>query len=186
MEFFAVARVPVSAEALQERLTVAALPELCASVDRVLEDRGTAGLIFCVWGQYQVQREAIAGGVRFTLPECPNALAWTVTTGHPPDPAATVVHCTIARREHDPDFVETLEAFVEHWREGLERAFPARPAPGVSREARISDEGLQRLERHLAAGTNMSDMVLAQWVRRYGEAGRSVVRRHGRYHEDLG
>jgi hypothetical protein len=186
MEFFATTPIPASPRELQERLTVAALPELCASVERVLEDTGATGTVWCVWGQYRVSREPINGGVRFTLPECPNALAWTVTTGHPPEPEVTVVHCTIARREHDPDFIETIEAFVDHWRQGLERAFPAAPAPGVSREARISADGLARLERHLEAGTNVSDPVLAQWIRRYGEPAREVLRRHGRYRDELG
>lgn len=58
--------------------------------------------------------------------------------------------------------------------------------PGVSRDARIADEGLQRLENHLAAGVNMSPAVLAQWIRRYGEPARALIRHHGRYHEDLG
>lgn len=182
MEFFATAPLPVAPEALQDRLTIAALPELCASLERVLEDAGATGTVWSVWGEYRVHREPIAGGARFTLPDCPNGLAWTVTTGHPPDPALTVVHCTIARREHDPDFIETLEQFVAHWREGLQRAFPwpAAPVPGVSRDARISAAGLERLARHLAAGTNISDEVLAQWVRRYGEPARELLRRHGR------
>jgi hypothetical protein len=124
MEFFAHARVSATGAELQERVAVPALPDLCASVDAVLEAAGAdQGVIYCVWGQYRVHREAIAGGVRFTLPDCPNALAWTVTTDQPPDPGVVVVHCTIARTEHDPDFVESLEQFVTDWRQGLERAF---------------------------------------------------------------
>jgi len=51
-----------------------------------------------------------------------------------------------------------------------------KPAPGVSRhnEARLSDEGLQRLERQLRAGT-ISQPVLEQWVRRYGDAARRLI-----------
>jgi len=49
-----------------------------------------------------------------------------------------------------------------------------KPAPGVSRDARISDEGLQRLERQLKAGT-VSAAVLEQWVRRYGDAARELI-----------
>lgn len=55
-----------------------------------------------------------------------------------------------------------------------------RPVPGVSREDRIADAGLERLEAHLRAGTNMSKPVLAQWIRRYGERARSIIRRYGR------
>jgi hypothetical protein len=59
--------------------------------------------------------------VRFTLPRCPNALAWTVTAGiDTPEPV--VVHCTINRAEHDADFIESIRLFVDDWRIGLERA----------------------------------------------------------------
>ena len=50
-------------------------------------------------------------------------------------------------------------------------------APGVSRDARISVEGLQRLERQLKAGT-ISKVVLEQWIRRYGDAARELIERY--------
>ncbi len=125
MEFFATARVAATADLLQRQLTVQGLPGLCASIDTVLEHAGDRGRIYCVWGEFAVQRDAIRGGVRFTLPGCPNALAWTVTTGLPPDPQAVVIHCTINRPDHDPDFIETIETFVDDWREGLEKALTA-------------------------------------------------------------
>ena len=59
------------------------------------------------------------------------------------------------------------------------------PSPGVSRIERLSDEGLQRLERQLASGSQISDAVLAQWLQRYGESARVVIRQHGRYHAGL-
>ena len=59
------------------------------------------------------------------------------------------------------------------------------PAPGVSRETRISDEGLKRLENQLASGVNISDHVLAQWIRRYGESARRLIRRYGRDDESF-
>jgi hypothetical protein len=58
---------------------------------------------------------------------------------------------------------------------------PVLPEPGVSRRHRLSDEGLQRLLKQLASGVNMSDTVLAQWIRRYGEPAREMIRQHGRY-----
>ena len=61
-----------------------------------------------------------------------------------------------------------------------------KPNPGVSRAARISDEGLQRLAAQLEHGVKISDMVLAQWIRRYGDAARELLKRHGAYHKDLG
>lgn len=59
------------------------------------------------------------------------------------------------------------------------------PTPGVSGETRISDEGLKRLEHQLASGVNVSERVLAQWIRRYGERARRLIRRYGRYDDAL-
>ncbi len=125
MEFFGTACIGADAGALEQQVTVERLPDWCASIDSVLEQSGDSGRIYCVWGEFEVRRETIRGGVRFSLPGCPNALAWTVTTGLPPDPDAVVIHCTINRREHDPDFIETIEAFVDDWRQGLEAGLKA-------------------------------------------------------------
>lgn len=122
MEFFARTTRKTDAATLQGRLTITALPDFCASVDEVLRDDGDSGRIYCVWGEFDVERVAINGGVRFILPHCPNAFSWTVTSGLPPDPDAIVVHATINRIEHDPDFIETLEDFVDDWRAGLDKA----------------------------------------------------------------
>lgn len=53
-------------------------------------------------------------------------------------------------------------------------------SPGISRDKRISDEGLQRLEALMQRGGQISDAVLLQWIRRYGDAARIIIRQHGR------
>ena len=53
-------------------------------------------------------------------------------------------------------------------------------SPGISRESRISDEGLQRLQAQMQRGGQISDAVLLQWIRRYGDAARTIIRRYGR------
>ena len=58
-----------------------------------------------------------------------------------------------------------------------------KPCPGVSRSQRLTDTGLERLQKHLTSGTRMQDMILAQWIRRYGEPARALIRQHGRYIE---
>ncbi len=121
LEFFTRITASIEAEALQARLSIAALPEWCASVHAVREAAEREGEIETVWGVFRVTREVIRGGVRFALPGCPNAFAWTVTTDLPPDEAAVVIHATINRREHDPDFIESIETFVAEWGEGLRR-----------------------------------------------------------------
>lgn len=57
--------------------------------------------------------------------------------------------------------------------------------PGVTREERISDAGLERLEKHLAAGTRVSTVVLRQWIKRYGEQARKIIRQYGQYTAEL-
>ncbi len=120
MEFFAIANRQIEANALQTRLAIASLPKFCASISRLLSHADDHGEIYCVWGQFVIHRELIHGGVRFTLPKCQNTIAWTITTGLPPQPEKIVIHCTINRREHDADFIGTLQEFVEDWRTGLE------------------------------------------------------------------
>ena len=102
---------------LKALLSIARLPELCDSISSVLADQGDHGRIYCVWGEFAVNREELKHGVRFTLPGCPNALAWSVTTD--PDSMTTVVHCSINKTEHDEDFIETIKGFVQDWVNGL-------------------------------------------------------------------
>lgn len=59
-----------------------------------------------------------------------------------------------------------------------------KPAPGVSRQHRLSDEGLTRLEKQLESGVNISNQVLAQWIKRYGDAARAIIKKHDRYHQE--
>ncbi|GAB6051539.1 hypothetical protein JCM17960_03590 [Magnetospira thiophila] len=122
MEFFAQARGTWTETELRDRLTLARLAEHCASITEIIDPGdGETGEIYSIWGQFKVQRAPIRGGVRFVLPTCPNAVTWSITTGLPPDPTATVIHCTINRPDHDPEFIESLQDFVEDWRVGLER-----------------------------------------------------------------
>jgi len=57
--------------------------------------------------------------------------------------------------------------------------------PGISRDDRISDEGLARLERQLEGRSQISDLVLSQWIKRYGDSAREIIRRYGRYKATL-
>ncbi len=53
-----------------------------------------------------------------------------------------------------------------------------KPVPGVSRSERLSSEGLTRLENQLKAGVNVSPMVLAQWIKRYGEPAVAIIKKY--------
>jgi hypothetical protein len=120
MEFISTTTIPATVEDLQRRLTIGDLPRWCASIEKVLSDEKTRGEIFCVWGTFDVNREELRHGVRFTLPSCPNAFQWTVTTGHQPNPQHTVIHLSINRTEQDQDFIDSIRQFVADWKAGLE------------------------------------------------------------------
>ena len=59
------------------------------------------------------------------------------------------------------------------------------PTPGVSRDKRISDEGLLRLEKQLARGSKIARPVLAQWIKRYGQAARDIIKKYNLYSPEL-
>ena len=120
MEFVTTTTIPATPADLQRRLTIGELPRWCASIEKVLSDAKTSGEIYCVWGTFHTHREDLREGVRFSLPHCPNALQWTVTTGHQPNPQHTVIHLSINRIEQDQDFVDTIRQFVDDWKAGLE------------------------------------------------------------------
>jgi hypothetical protein len=61
----------------------------------------------------------------------------------------------------------------------------SKPAPGISRQERLSDEGLARLEKQLAAGVNISSPVLMQWIRRYGDRARAIIRKYHCYRPEF-
>ena len=121
MEFFSHAPCALTETQLQTAITGPLLAEYCASIDRVIDWKGESGEIYCLWGQFIVHREVIRGGLRFTLPECPNALAWTLTCGTDATSPSIQIHCTINRSTHEPEFIESLRMFVEDWRLGMAR-----------------------------------------------------------------
>lgn len=119
MEFFATLKTSATQQDLQQQLRIKMLPRFCASIYEVLGDKGERGEISMVWGLFDVQRECIRGGVRFTLPDCLNGVAWTVTVNLADGDDEVMIHCTINCRQQDADFVESLEEFVQGWRLGL-------------------------------------------------------------------
>lgn len=124
MEFHAVAKVRTDAATLQNALTVPTLARVCAEFSNVIgsDDKGEAD---SPWGHFTVQRTLFTGGVRFQLLNCPNGLQWTLTTGFPPAPEHVFIHATVNRTEIDPDFAESLQDFVDAWRAGMEKIYPA-------------------------------------------------------------
>jgi len=121
MEFFSeIENVDLASAELKKLLAIDSLPGLCRSISTVVSDERDRGDIYCVWGEFEVRRDEIRYGVRFSLPGCPNALAWTITVHE--ESRLVVVHCTIDRKEHDEDFVESIHEFVADWSDGIRTA----------------------------------------------------------------
>ncbi len=118
MEFFEqIDSVDLTSAKLQTALTISNSVDLCASITEVLEDNQNNGRVYCVWGEFAVNREILDQGIRFSMPSCPNALAWTITIG---DDKVLSVHCTINKQDHDLDFIESIQEFTADWKTGLE------------------------------------------------------------------
>ena len=119
MEFFAqLEKTALTPDTLKRSLLIASLANCNRSIDKVIEDQQTHGVIYCVWGEFQVNREELLEGVRFTMPACPNALQWSITV----DSAGLLtVYCSINKQQHDEDFIESIKVFVEDQLNGVKQ-----------------------------------------------------------------
>lgn len=123
MEFFGYANVFTSDINIRERLTIDSLPDFCDQIEAVDKKEELGQVIyFLQWGRYHICRDEVMGGVRFWVPDCPNALAWTITTGYPPQPDKIVIHATINRTNHSEEFINATLALVEGFKNGIEGA----------------------------------------------------------------
>lgn len=113
MEFFRSVTINTSEQIIQEVMILEKLEEITNELvllDQIDDDSAAIGGIF---GEFTLERSTIKGGLRFALKECPNALAWTITTGYPPAPDDIVIHLTMNRYEKAADFMEEVEAFLD-------------------------------------------------------------------------
>lgn len=119
MEFFEYVTTNIDSKFIQQNITIKNLSKYCESVDSVLSHQGERGEIYCLWGEFVIIRECISGGIRFSLPSCPNNIAWTITQHHEPEVKQIVIHLTMNRETHEKDFIESIQAFVAGWKHGL-------------------------------------------------------------------
>lgn len=120
MEFFTTIKISSSSTELHQKLSIANLTGLCASISQILHNTGTSGEIYCLWGQFLINREPLRDGVRFSLPGCPNAAQWTITLDPERPEDQLLLHLSINRHSAEPDFLDSIETFVADWKTGLE------------------------------------------------------------------
>lgn len=113
MEFFRIINLKTQDKSIQEKLTIANLESISNELFVIGNQNTTEAEIGSVWGEFTLIRSLIRGGMRFALVECPNALAWTITTGIKPDPDVIVIHLTINRKEQTVDFIQEIESFLD-------------------------------------------------------------------------
>ena len=123
MEFFQEVYSPdFDVNPLKELITIDSLTRLCASINDVTANKDNEADIYCIWGAFNLRREEIRYGVRFSLLNCPHALAWTITLNKVNN--TIIIHCTIDKTEQnaDSDFVESIHDFVQDWSKGITKA----------------------------------------------------------------
>ncbi len=118
MEFFKIVDISSTEEQIQQNLILANLELFCESIFP-LDNGKDICPIGGMWGDFTLRRDQIMGGVRFSMLDCPNALAWTITTGYPPAREKVVVHLTINRERKQEEFVEEIKQFLEDLQVGL-------------------------------------------------------------------
>lgn len=118
MEFFEeIKGVSTDVKQLHEMLSINDLPTLCSSINTVIRNDISGGSIYCLWGEFDINREELKHGIRFSLPNCPNALTWSITMDK--NRESLIIHCTINKKEHDQDFIESIKDFILDWKLGL-------------------------------------------------------------------
>ena len=118
MEFFRIVDVQTTEKSLQEKLKLQNLENFCESLFPLDEGKEVCN-IGGMWGEFTLRRDEIMGGVRFSMLDCPNGLAWTLTTGYPPDREKVIIHLTINRERKPEEFVQELNLFLEDLDNGL-------------------------------------------------------------------
>ncbi|PLX23381.1 MAG: hypothetical protein C0597_01160 [Marinilabiliales bacterium] len=118
MEFFKVIDINTDEKWIQENITIENLEKI-TETNFVIERKGVDALIGTLWGEFGLSYDKINGGIRFALTTCPNALAWTITTGYPPERNKLIIHATINRNQKQQEFIDEINEFLNDWESGL-------------------------------------------------------------------
>lgn len=123
MEFFKIVNANTTEAELRELLKLEHLENYSSELISLGLPKDHHMPIGGIWGEFNLSRQEIKGGVRFSLVECPNALAWTVTTGYLPAKDDVVIHLTINRLTKEDQFLEEIQEFLEDHAQCLEQLF---------------------------------------------------------------
>ena len=126
MEFFRILNIKTGENNIQSTLILEKLSSMSTEIFVIGNQDKKEAEIGGIWGEFTLTRSEIKGGLRFALLECPNALAWTITTGFPPDPNSIIIHLTINRKEKESLFIEEVEEFLDDHMDCLTKVFSKR------------------------------------------------------------
>jgi len=118
MEFFKIIDIEKNQEWIHENIHIDNLEKL-TETNFIIEKNNNNALIGTLWGEFNLSYNKINGGVRFTLTSCPNALAWTITSGFPPERNKIILHATINRTRKPQEFIDEVTDFLDDWETGL-------------------------------------------------------------------
>jgi len=119
MEFFTKIIKSTSEEKIQASITPRSVSDFAESMLFIEGDNNVFKGV-TLWGEFTISYNKIKGGVRFALLDCPNALAWTITCGYPPEKDKIILHCTINRTKKPIEFIEEIQELLEEWKSGIE------------------------------------------------------------------
>jgi len=117
-----VVNIRATEQELKNQLKLQDLESFCESVFPSSDGKEICS-IGGMWGDFTLRRDEIMGGVRFSMLDCPNALAWTFTCGYPPARESVVIHLTINRMRKQEEFVEEIHQFMGDLERGLQSKF---------------------------------------------------------------
>lgn len=121
MEFYQkVHSTNTDSDNLKRLITIDSLPVLCSSIYNIIFQQENQADIYCLWGEFNLRRDEIRHGVRFSLLNCPHTLAWAITF----DKVCQniIVHCTIDKNEQEQEFIDSIIEFLEDCSIGITKA----------------------------------------------------------------
>ncbi len=134
MEFFRKIDLNISESELCDVLTLASLEKLTQQLFIIGGQNSEEASIGGVWGEFTLTRQVIRGGPRFALKECPNGLAWTITTDLPPSVDFICIHLTLSRKQIAREFYDEIEEFLEDHCLSLKKTFTEAPQKNPNTE----------------------------------------------------